>query len=353
MSPTDPPPDTHADDAIDIEPADDVPTEPAEEAPAPPGKRRDVILAVDVGGPKFEAGLVSARGELIDRAAAKLDPDAGPETHYTSLAGVVSEMIDVAETRHGVRVRGIGVGCAGPVGRELETVSPVGIGSWNDFPLRSRLAALTQLPVYGDLDARALALAEGWLGAAQGQASFCAVTISAGIDAGVVLDGELLDGSTGSAGQVGHIMVEPGGRRCRCGAQGCLDAEASGLAIEVITGRPHSEPTYEIMQRTGRLMGRAAAAVCNALDLSLVVVGGDVALQFAATFFNAAQISLDEHARLPYSRGARITPSRLGESGLLLGAGALGWRGVRRAARNRRKPAAHVAQVGAQPPSAR
>ena len=323
--------------------------------PEPP--RRDVILAVDVGGPKFEAGLVTARGELIDRAAARLEPDDGPESHYTSLAGVVGEMIDVAETRHGVRVRGIGVGCAGPIARDLETVSPVGIASWNGFPLRSRLGALTRLPVFGDLDARALALAEGWLGAAQGQSSFCAVTISAGIDAGIVLDGELLDGQSGAAGHVGHVMVEPGGRRCRCGAQGCLDAEASGLAVEAITGRPFSEPTYEIMQRTGRLMGRAAAVVCNALDLSLVVVGGDVALNFAATFFNAAQISLDEHARLPYSRGARITPSRLGESGLLLGAGALGWRGVRRATRtrggSRRRPAAAGFAAADQPPRAR
>jgi len=322
-------------------------------APAPAPRRQEVILAVDVGGPKFEAGLVTARGELIDRAAAKLEPDDGPESHYTSLAGVVGEMIDVAETRHGVRVRGIGVGCAGPVDRDLETVSPVGIASWNEFPLRSRLAALTRLPVHGDIDARALALAEGWLGAAQGQSSFCAVTISAGIDAGIVLDGELLDGSSGAAGHVGHVQVEPGGRRCRCGAQGCLDAEASGLAVEVITGRPYSEPTYEIMQRTGRLMGRAAAVVCNALDLSLVVVGGDVALNFAATFFNAAQISLDEHTQLPYSRGARITPSRLGESGLLLGAGALGWRGVRRAARRRAEERRAHGSGDAQPPSAR
>ena len=189
------------------------------------------------------------------------------------------------------------------------------------------------MPVFGDLDAKALALAEGWLGAAQGQSDFCAVTVSTGIGGGIVLDGELLDGESGNAGHIGHIIVEPLGRRCGCGAQGCLEAEASGLAIEQITGRPPSEPTYEIMQRTGTYVGRAAASICNSLDLTLVVVGGAVALGFAATFFHSAQVALDENVQLAYSRGARITPSRLADSGPLIGAGAVGWRGVRRAAR--------------------
>ena len=99
-----------------------------------------------------------------------------------------------------------------------------------------------------------------------------------------------------------------------------------------------SEPSYQIMQRTGTLVGRAAASVCNAFDLSLVVVGGSVALGFGSTFFHAAQVALDDHARQPYSRGARITPSRLGEQGPLVGAGAVGWRGLRRAARRRPAP---------------
>ncbi|NND74609.1 MAG: ROK family protein [Ilumatobacter sp.] len=295
-------------------------------------RRRDVILAIDIGGTKFAAGLVTARGELIARSRVEVERDVGPESHYTSLAGLVTEMHARADDQE-VRVRAVGVGSAGPVTRHLESVSPVNIAGWRDFPLRSRLAELTELAVYGDLDAKALALAEGWLGAAQGQPNFCAMTVSTGIGGGIVLDGELLDGESGNAGHIGHIIVEPGGRRCGCGAQGCLEAEASGLAIEAITGRPPTEPTYEIMQRTGTLVGRAAASICNGLDLTLVVVGGAVALGFGATFFHSAQVSLDENARLPYSRGARITPSRLADSGPLIGAGAVGWRGLRRAAR--------------------
>jgi glucokinase len=147
------------------------------------------------------------------------------------------------------------------------------------------------------------------------------------------LNGQLLDGATGNAGHVGHVVVEPNGRRCPCGSRGCLEAEASGRAIEAITGRPPTEPSYETMQRTGELVGRAVASVCNLLDLDLVVVGGSVALGFGATFFNSAQAVLDRHSRLDFSRGARITPARLGDRGPLVGAGAVGVRGLRRSQR--------------------
>ena len=160
-----------------------------------------------------------------------------------------------------------------------------------------------------------------------------AMVVSTGVGGGIVLNGQLLDGATGNAGHVGHIIVEPNGRRCACGSRGCLEAEASGAAIEAITGRPPTEPTYEIMQRTGRLVGRARASVCNVLDLDLVVVGGSVALGFGATFFNSAQEALDEHAKLSFSRGARITPVRLGDRGPLIGAGAVAVRGIHRSRR--------------------
>ncbi|MDX2379077.1 MAG: ROK family protein [Acidimicrobiia bacterium] len=319
----------------------------------------DAVLAVDIAPTQFGVALVSPRGLLIDRAAAIVPPADGPESLFATLVELIEEMLAEAAARHHVHVhvRGVGVACAGPVERDLENVSPLGL-SWQRYPLRSRLVELTGLPVFGDLDARGLALAEGWRGAAQGHPNFCSITISNTIGGGVVLDNELLDGATGAGGSIGHVIVEPGGRRCRCGAQGCLEAEASTLAVEAITGRPHSEPTYEIMQRTGHLVGRAAAMTCNSLDLSLVVVGGTLAVDFAATFFHSAQLSLDEHARLPYSRGARITPSRLSESGPLLAAGAIGWRGVRRASRqSSRENGAHsqrsILTPTDQPPSAR
>jgi glucokinase len=296
---------------------------------------RDVVLAIDVGDTKLAAGLMTMKGELLDRDDVDIDFGLKADALFASLNTIAQAQLDRARTHHNARPVAVGVGCAGPVRPDVVAVSPTNIGAWRSFPLRSSLATATSLNVYGEFGAKALALAEGWLGAAQGRQNFLAMVVSTTVEGGIVLNGQLLDGATGNAGHIGHIMVEPNGRRCLCGSRGCLDAEASGPAIEAITGRPHSEPTYEIMQRTGRLVGRAVATVCNLLDLDLAVVGGSVALGFGATFFNSAQETLDEHAHLSFSRGARIIPARLGGRGPLIGAGAVGLRGLIRAGKRR------------------
>lgn len=296
---------------------------------------RDVVLAIDIGDAKLAAGLMTMKGDLLDREDVDIDFGMNADALFASLNDVVQLQLERARTHHNARPVAVGVGCAGPVRPDVVAVSPTNINAWRSFPLRSKLATATTLNVYGDLGARALALAEGWLGAARGRQNFLAMVVSTTVEGGIVLNGQLLGGATGNAGSIGHILVEPNGRRCLCGSRGCLDAEASGPAIEAITGRSYSEPTYEIMQRTGRLVGRAVATACNLLDIDLAVVGGSVALGFGATFFNSAQETLDEHAQLSFSKSARIIPARLGERGPLIGAGAVGIRGLRRASRAR------------------
>lgn len=301
-------------------------------AAAAPAQRnpRELALAIDIGGTKIAAGLATRQGDLVDRDQVHTARDLSGDGLFDSLAEMVEKLLDRAAGRDLGKVVTVGVGCAGPITREAESVSPLNIHAWRSFPLRARLRELTDLPVYGDLDAKAYALAEGWLGAARGRSSFLAMVVSTGVGGGIVLDGQLLDGASGNAGHIGHMIVVPQGRRCACGSRGCLEAEASGLAIEAITGRPPTAPSYEIMQRTGRLVGLAVASVCNLLDLDLAVVGGSVAFGFGATFFHAAQEVIDEHSRLEFSRSARITPGRLGDRGPLVGAAAVAWRGHNR-----------------------
>ncbi len=289
-----------------------------------------MVCAIDIGGTKFEVGLVTLDGVLIDRERGEVDPDVGPQSHLAMLAALVSSQLVRAREHHRRQVLAIGIGCAGPIEPNCATVSPVNIASWNRFPLQGHLEELTGLRVFGDLDAKALALAEGWLGAAIGVRNFCAMTVSTGIGGGIVIDGELVDGDSGNAGHVGHVIVEPGGHRCGCGARGCLEAEASGLAVQSLTGRPATEPTYEIMQHTGRLVGRGAAMLCNSLDLDLVVIGGGVALGFGATFFLAAQTELDLMSQVTLGPPPRIVQTKLGDRGPLVGAGAVALRGLGR-----------------------
>lgn len=277
-------------------------------------------LAVDIGGTKFAAGLVSGEGALLCRAETPT-PGGTAEDLFAALSRVVD---DVRQGDESV----CGVGSGGPMTFGGEEVSPINIPAWRRFPLRRRLADATGLATFVDNDAKALALGEGWVGAAAGTPDFLAMVVSTGVGGGLVLGGRLLDGAAGNAGHIGHVIVAPGGRRCGCGARGCLEAEASGTGILGATGRPPSEAPPEVVLHAGTMVGRAVASVANLLDLRTAVVAGSVALGFGAPFFAAAQAELDRCARLDFSVGARIGAGGLGDSGPLVGAGAVGWRGL-------------------------
>jgi glucokinase len=281
----------------------------------------DEALAVDFGGTKLAAGRVDRHGVLTAQRAVPTPVGGTAGELWDVLAGLVSSV------RSGDEVV-VGVGCGGPMEPGGATVSPLNVPAWRGFPLRDRLAALTELPVHIDNDAKALALGEGWVGGARGVGNYVAMVVSTGVGGGIVLDGRLLDGATGNAGHIGHVIVEPGGRTCACGAQGCLEAEASGPSIRAATGLDPEDVGEGVRRRVGTLVGRAVATVANLLDLRLAVVAGSVALGYGATFFDAAQAELDARARIEFSRGALIRPAGLGDSGPLVGAAAVGWRGA-------------------------
>jgi glucokinase len=294
----------------------------------------DLALAVDIGGTKMAAGLVALDGSLVERqllptraglGAGEGDPVAA-EALWEDLAGLVSRVGGVAGP--GDRLVVCGVGCGGPMAPGGNEVSPLNIAAWRSFPLRPRLAELTGLPTFVDNDAKALALGEGWLGAAAGAADYIGMVVSTGVGGGIVLNGRLLDGRLGNAGHIGHVIVVPEGRVCRCGGRGCLEAEASGTAVAAITGEPARLAPAVIVERTGTLVGRAIASVVNLLDLPLAVVSGSVALGFGEPFFRAAQVEMDARCRLEFARGARVVPGALGDEGPLVGAARVGLRAL-------------------------
>jgi glucokinase len=291
----------------------------------------DLALAIDIGGTKMAVGVVERTGALVHRQHVPTPPSGGPgeidgDELWRTLAELVRQVL--AQMGEGHRTAVCGVGCGGPMSPGGETVSPLNIGGWREFPLRSRLQGLTGFPTFVDNDAKALALGEGWFGAATGRRDYIAMVVSTGIGGGVVLNGCLLEGRLGNAGHIGHVVVEPAGRPCACGGRGCLEAEASGTALAAITGRPAELAPPELVERTGTLVGRAVASVVNLLDLPLAVVSGSVALGFGEPFFAAAQREIDLRCRLDFARGARIVPGGLGDSGPLIGAACVGWAGM-------------------------
>jgi glucokinase len=281
------------------------------------------LVAIDIGGTKLAAAIVDERGDVRHRQHVPT-----PRGDAEELFAALGHVVDLVRSAADEAPVAVGVGCGGPMTEGGELVSPLNIPGWRDFPLRARLAARHDLPTFVDNDAKALALGEGWMGAARGTTDYLAMVVSTGVGGGIVLDGRLLDGAAGNAGHIGHVIVVPDGRPCACGANGCLEAEASGRSIEAITGGPAADADPQVRAHVGRLVGRAVGSVANLLDLRLAVVAGSVALGYGDTFFAAAQAELDRTARLSFSAGARIVAAGAGDAGPLVGAAAVGWRGL-------------------------
>lgn len=276
------------------------------------------ILAIDIGGTKLAAGVVRRDGILVRRTQSPTPRTNDPEELFASLSALIAS-VDLDPTDATM----VGVGCGGPMSAHGITVSPLNIPAWRGFPLRERLQELLRRPVTIDNDAKALARGEGWVGAARGMQNFIAMVVSTGVGGGIVLDGRMLDGQTGNAGHIGHIAVEPDGRRCACGARGCLEAEASGTAIAAITGAHPRDASAAVIERVGTLVGRAVSITCNLLDLQLAVVAGSVALGYGDPFFAAAQAELDRLCRIEFTKGATIKRAGLADEGPLIGAAAV------------------------------
>ncbi len=278
-----------------------------------------LALAVDVGGTKLAVGVVDGDGRLLERHSCPTPGD----VDGSGLMAALIELID--KLRPFERFAVCGSGCGGPMTAGGELVSPLNIEAWRSFPLREELARHTGLATYVDNDAKALALAEGWVGAAVGHPDYVAMVVSTGIGGGIVLNGRLLEGETGNAGHIGHVVVSVPGRALHGHVAGVLEAEASGTAIAAHTGRRAEEATTSVIAETGTYVGRAVGSVANLLDVKLAVVAGSVALGFGEPFFAAAQAEIDRVCQLDHSRGAIIRPAGCGDEGPLIGAAAVGF----------------------------
>ena len=273
------------------------------------------FLAIDIGGTKLAVGVVSTSGELLSHMQT--------QTPASDVWGALKKLIDAQMQQSNVHLEACGVGCGGPMTLGGESVSPLNIPDWRGFGLLSAVERATGLKTYIANDAQALVLGEVWCGSAVGISDVIGMVVSTGVGGGIVSNNRLVTGRLGNAGHIGHVIVEPDGRLCECGAYGCLEAHVSGKSIEAITGKPSEHATIEVKIEAGKLVGRALASVGALMDLQLCVIGGSVALGFGDPFFNAVQHELDRSARLQFIRGMKVLPVGLGGAAPLIGAASL------------------------------
>ena len=191
-----------------------------------------VLYGVDIGGTKLGLGIVSTDGRLLAEETIHDHVRKGPDEVVADIAARVPSLLQ----RVGLpmaALRGVGVGTAGHLRyRDGVMITMSNLAGWAGFPLRERLKARFAVPVEVDNDANAQAFGEFKHGAGRGYGDQVFMTISTQIGAGIILGGRLFRGMTGTAGEIGHTIVDPGSdETCPCGNRGCLISMASGVAL--------------------------------------------------------------------------------------------------------------------------
>lgn len=287
-------------------------------------------LALDIGGTKMAAGVVSEDGRVP-----VFDSVPTPQTDpWRACAALLERVAD------GRDVDGVGIACAGPVDTVAGVVAPINITEWaQGFELVAGVRSV--FPDAGTalaMDGAAAALAEFHHGAGRGTPNLLSLVVSTGIGGGIVLGGEIARGRTGNAGHIGHLVVPGSSEPCSCGGVGCLETVASGPSAvrwarsqgwSGKTGRELAEGArsgdaiaVDALHRAGTALGGAIASAAALLDVDLAVIGGGFA-QSGAPLWEPMLDAAARHARLSFIAGLRIVPAELGGAGTLTGAGLL------------------------------
>jgi glucokinase len=229
---------------------------------------REVVIAVDVGGTTIAAGLVTPAGEVLEELRVPAEPAA--RATLTTL----ERLIDDLRRRAGDGVvRGIGVGVPGPVDAGRVAAEVPHAPDLAERPLADLLRARFALPAYVDNDVNALALGEWRFGAGRGVRSLVVLAPGTGFGCGIILDGRLVRGVNGFAGEFGHTPVKFDGPRCWCGGRGCLAVYASGRGIaEAAQARVAGAVSAPLVAAAGH-----AEAITAALVFRLAAAGDPAA----------------------------------------------------------------------------
>lgn len=301
-----------------------------------------IALAVDLGGTKVEAALVSESGEVHapSRHRAPTGRDITPDGLRQAVSAVVGAALD--RLPHGADFAGAGIGSAGPVDRTAGTITPVNMPLVAGFDLVSAVRDAVIVDT-GDTDADvqlrhdggALALAESWLGAATGAGASLSIVVSTGIGGGIVIGGEPVGGSSGNAGHLGqtHAAEQNGELTLEEVASGPSSVRWAQLqGWQGTTGeqlgddaRRGDRTARAAIERSAHAVGRALADASTLLDLEVIAISGGFSF-VADDYVDLVSASLRDWAELPYAQATRVVRSGLGPDGPLIGAAALALR---------------------------
>ena len=313
-----------------------------------------VVVGIDVGGQTSKIGVVDARGTVLAQTVIRTDTYKEIAPYIAELADAVKKVIKEAGVEGSVRGIGVGAPNANYYEGTIENAVNLSWGGTKSLPFAKLLSeAMGGLPVALTNDANAAAVGEMTYGAARGMKNFIMITLGTGVGSGIVINGDVVYGHDGFAGELGHVSaVRNNGRTCNCGRTGCLEtyASATGVARTArewleLTNEPSvlrnldniaSKDVYEaakegdalalkIFEFTGNILGRSFADfIAFSAPEAIVLFGGlarakEFLLEPIETAMNANVLSL-------WRNKVKIVFSQLKESdAAILGASALAW----------------------------
>ncbi|MFJ3337160.1 ROK family protein [Streptomyces sp. NPDC086766] len=298
------------------------------------------VIALDVGGTGMKAALVAADGGLLHQARRATGREHGPDAVVEEILGFVAELRALGAERFGEPARAAGVAVPGIVDAEHGVAVYAANLGWRDVPLRALLGErLSGVPVALGHDVRTGGLAEGRIGAGRGTDRFLFVPLGTGIAGAIGIEGRVEAGAHGFAGEIGHIVVRPGGTPCPCGQRGCLERFASAAAVgqawaaacgdpgadaadcakAVESGDPRARAVW---QEAVDALADGLVTALTLLDPRTLIIGGGLA-EAGETLF--APLREAVRRRVTFQKLPAVVPAALGDTAGCLGAGLLAW----------------------------
>ncbi|MDN6294294.1 MAG: ROK family glucokinase [Alkalibacterium gilvum] len=265
------------------------------------------IIGVDLGGTTIKFAITTREGEILEKWSIKTDPsDEGSHITPSIIHSINSYM-----SQNNLKASdflGIGMGSPGTVNKKKGTV----IGAYNlnwktEQPLEEMIKGQTGIPLYIDNDANVAALGEQWVGAGNNEPDVVFITLGTGVGGGVIVNGELVHGEIGAAGEIGHMTVDPTGYECTCGKKGCLETVASATGIKRIATDDAASFEQDtplkasvlagdninakiildaakdgdafglaVIEKVSNYLGLACGNIANLLNPSTIIIGGGV-----------------------------------------------------------------------------
>src|SRR5690349_3461786 len=305
------------------------------------------VAAIDMGAMHLSVALGDFSARILDEVEVPFRVADGPEQCMQQADSVLRQVLE-KRGLPSAQLSGIGIGVPGPViAEEGYVMAPPIMPGWDHFPIRATLEKQWKTSVTLNNDAELGALGEWAYGAGRGEKNLAFIKVGSGIGAGLIINQQIYGGTTGSAGEIGHLTVDENGPVCACGNHGCLEAFAGGHAIaaqarqlvvsgkrtllsainpDSITARDVAEaarrgdlPAQEIIKRSGTFVGIAIAGLINLINPSTVIIGGGVA-QVGDLMTGTIREAVHERSLRASEHSVRITTAMLGRRSSLMGA---------------------------------